>query len=79
MQSTFYAISSLDSLGSLDKEVCERAKNYVMKLKNKDGSFCHSHSEPGPLGEPPGTSTLQSTAYAVLTLGLVDETGSPTQ
>lgn len=71
VQSTFYAISSLDSLGVLDREVCGRAKKYVMGLMNKDGSFCHSRSEPGPLGEPPGTGTLQSTAYAVLTLGLV--------
>lgn len=68
VQSTFYAISSLDSLGVLDREVCEKAKKYVMSLMNEDGGFCHSRSEPGPLGEPPGTGTLLSTAYAVLCL-----------
>ncbi len=71
IQNTFHAISALDSLGRLDKDVCYGARNYIMKLKNEDGSFCHSRSEPGPLGEPPGTSTLLSTAYAVLCLGMV--------
>ncbi len=78
MQSTFYAISSLDSLGVLDKEVREGARTYVMSLANHDGSFCHSRREPGPLGEPPGCGTLLGTAYAVLTLGLLDGRG-PTQ
>lgn len=71
IQNTFCAISSLDSLGALSKDVRERAGDYVMRLGNHDGSFCHSRSEPGPLGEPPGAGTLLSTAYAVLCLGMV--------
>lgn len=71
IQNTFYAVSALDSLGRLDKDVCDGARDYIMKLKNGDGSFCHSRSEPGPLGEPQGTGTLLSTAYAVLCLGIV--------
>lgn len=72
IESTFYAVSSLCRLGALGGKVRRRAGNYVMKLKNDDGSFCHSRSEPGPLGEPPGYGTLLSTAYAVLTLGLLE-------
>lgn len=73
MDETFYAISALDALGSPDKDkVRESAMDYVMSLRNNGGSFCHSRSEPGPLGEPPGTGTLLSTAYAVLTLGLLE-------
>lgn len=71
IESTFYAISTLDTLGALDAEVRKRSENYVMSLKNEDGSFCHSRSEPGPLGEPPGTGAPLSTAYAVLCLGII--------
>lgn len=77
MQNTFYAVSSLDIIGRLDGEVCDGAKTYIMRLENEDGSFGHSRSEPGPLGEPPGTGTPLGTAYAVLTLGLLDKEKSP--
>lgn len=72
VENTFYAISALKIVGGLDDEVCRKAKNYVGKLANDEGGFGYSLYGLGANGEPSGTSSLLGTAYAVLTLGLLE-------